>query len=307
MNRKKLIVTLAFGLALSGALYALAPKGEDAWPDLPHGVYVAHRGLTSRTTPENTLQAFREAAETPEVWGIEFDIWESTAKKSGNTDEETPLLLVSHDRDISLHYTARYRTDVRKLTRKGRTQYKNRKNGEVIPELEEALETIWVRSPETVPFIEVKGAGVMSAGYVDPDAKAACLTPEALAYLIDYVGAHGTEVYILSFDYGTVRDAAKLARAKEYAFIHTMYLDADSYSLYAYTMSGDPDWLPANLREDGIDAYCTAYTGVKDRAMVERFHEAGILTGVYNVPDARTARRLAEIEVDFLIPLTVLK
>ena len=299
MNGKKLLTAAAALLAAGILLFSLLPKGGGAWTDLPEAFYIAHRGIVSADTPENTLQAFREAAKHPAVRGVEFDVWEAVPDG---------MLLVCHDRDISIQYDAPYGTDIRTVTREDRLRCRNRRNGEPVPTVQEALEAVWQSSADAVPFIELKSPGSsMGAGYVGPDGEAACLSAEALAGLVDFVGAHGTEAYFLSFDYCTVRDAARLAREKGYANVRTMYLDAGYDSTYTDALSGDPGWLPRYLAGDGIDAYAAVCTGIGDRAAVDRFHAAGLLVGAYGVPDIRTARRLAGLGVDFLTPLGVLK
>lgn len=72
---KSLSIFLILSLALS--IFALSAEDTHA---AAKPKYIAHRGWSS-IAPENTLPAFRLAARNSGFYGVEFDIWESTAEK----------------------------------------------------------------------------------------------------------------------------------------------------------------------------------------------------------------------------------
>ena len=157
--------------------------------------YIAHRGWSSKA-PENTLPAFKLAAKNKKFYGVEFDIWESKAQKSGD-----PLLLVMHDENIKR--MCGVSKNVRNITRASRKKYtiksgKNIKNYKSlkIPTAELALNKIWKYSEGAIPVIELKHR----------------LSSRALKHLFDLIGNH--KVAIISFNYDAVNDAVKLAKKR---------------------------------------------------------------------------------------------
>ncbi len=99
-----------FSLALS--VFAFFPETSYA---AARPKCIAHRGWSTQA-PENTLAAFRLAAKNSCFYGVEFDIWESSAEKS-----DEPLLLVMHDENIK--GMCGVNKNIRTITRANRTKY----------------------------------------------------------------------------------------------------------------------------------------------------------------------------------------
>lgn len=260
---------LILSLVLSVFAFSAGGSYAAAWPK-----YIAHRGLSAKA-PENTLAAFRLAAKNSNFYGVEFDIWESSAEPS-----DTPLLLVMHDDNIQR--MCGVDKDIRKITRATRTKYTiksganvKKYKGQKIPTAGQALSTIWKYSNGAIPVIELKHR----------------LSSEALSYLFDIIGDH--KVVIISFDYHAVTDAVKLAKKRGVSkTVKTMYLKSSmSSSKYESTAS--------KLKKAGISCISLKYTSV-NKTLVKKFHKYGIRVCIWTVPNKSTAGKYAKMGVDYI-------
>ena len=157
--------------------------------------YIAHRGWSTKA-PENSLPALKLAARNKGFYGVEFDIWESSAQKKGD-----PLLLVMHDENI--RRMCGVNKNIRKITRKSLGRYTIKSGSHVgrykdlnIPTAEQALDTIWKNSKGAIPVIELKHR----------------MSGKAMRHLFDLIGDH--KVAIISFEYTAVTDAVKMAKKR---------------------------------------------------------------------------------------------
>ena len=266
---KVLSILLLFSLMLSVFAFSAQDTYAASWPK-----YIAHRGWSYRA-PENTLPAFRLAAENKKFYGVEFDIWESKAQKSGD-----PLLLVMHDENIKR--MCGVNKSIRSITRANRKNYtiksgKNIKNykGLKIPTAELALSTIWKHTDGAIPVIELKHR----------------LSSRALNHLFDLIGDH--KVSIISFEYDAVIDAVKMAKKRGVSKkVQTMYL-LSSLSSGKYTSTAK------KLKNAGIDCISLKYTSVTKTA-VQRFHKYGIKVCTWTIPNRKTAKKYAAVGVDYI-------
>ena len=236
--------------------------------------YIAHRGWSSKA-PENTLPAFKLAAKNKHFYGIEFDIWESSAQKTGN-----PLLLVMHDENIKR--MCGVNKSIRNIKRANRKKYKIKNGNNLkkytdleIPTAEQALNQIRKYSKGAIPVIELKHR----------------LSGKALNHLFDLIGNH--KAAIISFDYAAVTNAVKLAQKRGIAGnIQTMFL-LSSLSSKKYTS------MARKLKKDGINSISLKYTSVNKTA-VKIFHKYGIKVSVWTLPNKAVAKVFAKMGVDYI-------
>lgn len=293
--------TLSILLVLSLVFSILSFSGEDIYA-AKKTMYIAHRGWSVKA-PENTLAAFKLAAKNSNFYGVEFDIWESTAEKSvvkkvkvvdedGNAvlDDDgneqfvekkaDPLLLVMHDENIKR--MCGVSKNIRKITRKTRKKYTIKAGNNVkkysdqkIPTVNQALNTIWNNSAGAVPVIELKHR----------------LSKRALKYLLNLIGDH--EVVIISFNYDAVTDVVKMAKKKGMSEnVQTMYL-LSSLSSSKYTS------MAKKLKNAGITAVSIKYTSV-NKKMVKRFHKYGVKVCTWTLPNKKTANKYVKMGVDYI-------
>lgn len=257
--------------------------------------YVAHRGLSERA-PENSLASLRLAANNSKVYGVEFDIWESktekrprvTAKKNRSLKARQlraarrwkPLLIVMHDEDM-LRMCGR-RTRVTSINRASLAGYTIINGNNVslykrqyVPTLKQALDTIYAGSAHAVPVIELKEH----------------LSPEALKYLYDCVGDR--RVWISSFDYRAVSDAAAMAKKRGISRNVIIDYTTDRVSPGLYRT------LANSMKNKGINCISMRYTSA-DAYTVRYFHKRRIKVCVWTVPDKTTALRCSRIGVDYI-------
>ena len=272
MKRRHLkVLSLLMVLSLTLSVFAFSAQDTYAASGTK---YIAHRGWSSKA-PENTLPAFKLAAKNKKFYGVEFDIWESKAQKSGD-----PLLLVMHDENIKR--MCGVSKNVRKITRASRKKYtiksgKNIKNYKSlkIPTAELALNKIWKYSEGAIPVIELKHR----------------LSSRALKHLFDLIGNH--KVAIISFNYDAVNDAVKLAKKRGVSKnVQTMYL-LSSLSSGKYTSTAK------KLKKAGIDCISLKYTSVTKTA-IRRFHKYGIEVCTWTLPNRKTAKKYAAMGVDYI-------
>lgn len=255
------LVLSAFAFSAEDSFAAAAPK------------YIAHRGWSTKA-PENTLTAFRLAAKNKNFYGVEFDIWESTAEKG------EPLLLVMHDENIKR--MCGVSKNIHKITRANRTKYTIKSGSNVkiyknakIPTVNLALNAIWNNSKGAIPVIELKER----------------LSKPALKYLFDLIGNHKVE--IISFDYNAVNDAVKMAKSRGVSKnVKSMYL-LSSLSSSKYTS------MAKKLKNAGITSISLKYTGVT-KTTVSKFHKQGIKVCVWTVPNKATAKKYVKMGVDYI-------
>ena len=283
-------------------LSAFAFTAEDSYAAAKAPKYIAHRGWSARA-PENTLPALRLGAQNKNFYGVEFDIWESTAEKSVYktktvVDEEgnpvldetgspktvrvkaDPLLLVMHDENIKR--MCGVNKSIKKITRANRKRYtiKSGRNikkykGLKIPTVKYALDAIWKNSNGAIPVIELKER----------------LSKRALRYLFDQIGDH--EVAIISFEYEAVTDAVKMAKERGVSKnVQTMYL-------LNKLSSGKYKSTAKKLKKAGIDAVSLKYTYVNKTA-VKTFHKYGIEVCTWTIPNKRIAKKYARMGVDYI-------
>lgn len=238
--------------------------------------YIAHRGLSSRA-PENTLAAFRRAAIKDSFYGIEFDIWESSA---GTKKDGSPLLLVMHDEttgrmcNINRKVRSIKASSLKKFTIDAGNNIK-KYPGQKIPTAEQALNTIWKYSDTAVPVIELKHR----------------LSSTALKYLLKYLGDH--KAIVISFDLKAVVNTVKMAKHLGISDnIYTMYLRS-SLSSSKYTT------VIKKLKKYNIDCISMKYSAVSAKT-VKRFHKSGIDVGVWTVNSASTAKKYKKMGVDYI-------
>ena len=256
------LVLSVFAFSVDGSYAAARPK------------YIAHRGWSSKA-PENTLPAFKLAAKNSGFYGVEFDIWESSAEKS-----EEPLLLVMHEENISR--MCGVNKNIRSITRKTLPKYTIKSDtnvkkypGRKIPTVNQALNIIWKYSNGAVPVIELKHR----------------LSSKALNYLFDLIGDH--KVVIISFDYYAVTDAVKLAKKRGVSSkVQTMYLKS-SQSSGKYKATAN------KLKKAGVSCISLKY-GCVNKTLVRTFHSYGIKVCIWTVPDKSTASKYAKMGVDYI-------
>lgn len=284
------------------AMSVFAFSAVDSYAAAKAPKYIAHRGWSTKA-PENSLPALKLAAKNKRFYGVEFDIWESTAEKSVyNTktvvDEEgnpvldengepqttrvkaDPLLLVMHDDNIKR--MCGVSKNIRKITRASRTKYTIKRGSNIkkykglkIPTVRYALDAIWNNSNGAIPVIELKER----------------LSKRALSYLFDQIGDH--RVCIISFEYKAVTDAVKMARERGVSDnVQTMYLLKKLSSGKYKTMAG-------KLKNAGIDVVSLKYTYVNKTA-VKTFHKYGIEVCTWTIPNRRTAKKYARMGVDYI-------
>ena len=264
-------------MILSLALSIFAISAEDTHA-AAKPKYIAHRGWSS-IAPENTLPAFRLAARNSGFYGVEFDIWESTAEKK--VQGADPLLLVMHDENIKR--MCGVNKSIRSITRANRTKYNIKSGNNIkkyhdvkIPTLKLALNAIWNNSAGAIPVIELKHR----------------LSAKALNYLFDQIGDH--KVVIISFEYNAVTDAVKKAKARGVSKnVKTMYL-MSKISSSNYTS------MAKKLKNAGITAVSLKYTYVNKTAVVSRFHKYGVKVCTWTVPNKKTAAKYAKMGVDYI-------
>jgi len=236
--------------------------------------YIAHRGWSTKA-PENSLPALRLAARNKGFYGVEFDIWESSAQKKGD-----PLLLVMHDENI--RRMCGVNRNIRKITRKSLGRYTIKSGSHVsrykdlkIPTAEQALDTIWKNSKVAIPVIELKHR----------------MSGKAMSHLFDLIGDH--KVAIISFEYKAVTDAVKMAKKRGVSEnVQTMFL-LDNLSPGKYKSTA------LRLKKAGIDCVSIKYTRVTKKA-VKAFHKRGIEVCTWTVPNKKTARKLAGIGINYI-------
>lgn len=261
---------LLFSLAFT--VFAFSFVNSNAAAKTPE--YIAHRGWSTRA-PENTLPAFRLAVKNKVFYGVEFDIWESSAQTSGD-----PLLLVMHDENIQR--MCGVNKSIRKITRKSLGKYTIISGSKVnkypnlkIPTADEALRTIWENSSRAIPVIELKHR----------------LSDRAMNYLFDLIGDN--KVVIISFEYNAVTDAVKMAKKRGVSDnVKTMYL-------LSKLPSGKYKSTARKLKRAGIDCISLKYTGVTKRT-VKAFHKQGIKVCTWTVPNKKAAGKLAGMGVDYI-------
>lgn len=289
-------------LILSMAMSVFAFSTEDSYGASKTPKYIAHRGWSTKA-PENSLPALRLAAKNKRFYGVEFDIWESTAEKSvyktqAVTDEEgnpvldengepqtvrvkaDPLLLVMHDENIKR--MCGVSKNIKKITRANRKKYtiKSGRNikkykGLKIPTVRYALDAIWNNSNGAIPVIELKER----------------LSTRALRYLFDQIGNH--KVVIISFEYNAVTDAVEMARERGVSDnVQTMYL-------LKKLSSGKYKAMAQKLKAAGIGVISLKYTYVNKTA-VKTFHKYGIEVCTWTIPNKSTAKKYARMGVDYI-------
>lgn len=165
-----LAVVLALAVLLLLWLFAIAPQMKNR-PDLSEFLKYdyAHRGLHNleKGIPENTLKAFRLAAECG--FGMEFDL-----QLTGDGE-----VVVHHD--LTLKRTCGVEKNVNDLTLQELRQYRIAKTEEKIPTFQETLDAVGRRTPL---IIELKG-------YNDP----AELCTKVWEILKDYRGLYCIESF----------------------------------------------------------------------------------------------------------------
>jgi glycerophosphoryl diester phosphodiesterase len=266
---KVLSILLVFSLALSVFTFAAQDSYAAAKPK-----YIAHRGWSSKA-PENTRPALKLAAKNSKFYGVEFDIWESTAEKGAD-----PLLLVMHDENIKR--MCGVNKSIRSITRANRTKYKIKSGNNirkyknvVIPTADMALKAIWDNSNGAIPVIELKHK----------------LSARALNYLFDLIGDH--KVSVISFDYDAVIAVVNKAKARGVSEnVQTMYL-MNKLSSSKYTSTAK------KLKKAGIDCASIKYTYV-NRTAVKTFHKYGIGVCTWTLPNKKTAAKYAKMGVDYI-------
>lgn len=294
---KLISIFLIFSLALSVAAFTLDESYAAAKPQ-----YIAHRGWSSKA-PENTLPAFKLAAKNSKFYGVEFDIWESTAEKkvvktetvvdeegnpvldeNGNVQtvekKADPLLLVMHDESIKR--MCGVNKSIRSVTRANRTKYNIKSGNNIkkyknvkIPTADLALKAIWDNSNGAIPVIELKHK----------------LSARALNYLFDLIGDH--KVSVISFDYDAVTAVVNKAKARGVSEnVQTMYL-MNKLSSSKYTSTAK------KLKKAGIDCSSIKYTYVNKTA-VKTFHKYGIKVCTWTLPNKKTAAKYAKMGVDYI-------
>ena len=268
---KILSLALIFSLALS----AFAFSAADSYAAAQKPKYIAHRGWSTKA-PENSRPALRLAAKNRNFYGVEFDIWESTAEP----DSADPLLLVMHDENIKR--MCGVSKNVRRITRANRTKYKIKSGSNIkhyrnvqIPTVEMALNAIWDNSNGAIPVIELKHR----------------LSNRALGYLFDLIGDH--KVAVISFEYSAVTDAVKMAKKRGVSKnVQTMYLPGS-------LSSGQRVSMAKKLKKAGINAVSLKYTYVSKTA-VNTFHKYGIEVCTWTLPNKKTADKYVKMGVDYI-------
>lgn len=261
-------------LVLCLAVSSFAFAADDSYAAAKAPKYIAHRGWSTRA-PENSLPALRLAAKNKGFYGVEFDIWESSAQKNGD-----PLLIVMHDENIKRMCGAN--KNVRRITRKSLGKYTIRSGSHVskykdlkIPTAEQALDTIWENSNGAIPVIELKHR----------------MSGKAMRHLFDLIGDH--KVAIISFEYRAVTDAVKMAKKRGVSEnVQTMYL-------LSSLSSGKYKSTALRLKKAGIDCISLKYTHVTKKT-VQAFHKRGIEVCTWTIPNKKVARKLAGMGVDYI-------
>jgi glycerophosphoryl diester phosphodiesterase len=271
--------------------------------------YIAHRGLSAKA-PENTLPAFALAARNSKFYGVEFDVWESTAEKKpaavvpasseegSNPDQASdadsnegsnpaqpaeewhPLLLVMHDSNTKRMCGTKFK--VQSITRSNLDNFtiikgKNIRKypGLKIPTVEQTLDTIWANSRGAIPVIELKHR----------------LSPQGLEYLLTCLGNH--KAVVISFDFNAVSDTVKMARKMGISQnIQTMYLRS-KLSKKKYSA------MARKLKRAGIDCISLKYTAIKKKT-VRKFHKSGIKVCAWTLQNKKKARKYARMGVDYI-------
>lgn len=266
------IISVLLILGLSLSIFSLSEADTYAASSKPK--YIAHRGWSTRA-PENTLSAFKLAAKYSGFYGVEFDVWEAKAEKSGD-----PLLLVMHDEDISR--MCGVDVNIHDITRDDLNNYTiingrnvNTYSNEKIPTLEQAVDTIYTYSKGAIPVIELKER----------------LSKRALKYLLRSLG--GRKAVIISFEFGAVADAEKMARNMGLSKkITTMYLRSKlSAKKYSSVIR--------KMKSYGIDCISLKYTCVSKKT-IQRFHKSRIKVCIWSLPSKKTARKYARMGVDYI-------
>ena len=259
--------------------------------------YIAHRGLSAKA-PENTLAAFKLAADDSNFYGVEFDIWESSAEPAVRTETETfidedgneqvrtrevpndPLILVMHN--SSIKRMCGVKKKIRTISRSDLDSYTiisgkrvSLYSGQKIPTVEQTLDTIWSGSGNAVPVIELKHR----------------FSERGLKYLITLLGDR--KAVIISFNFNAVADAARMARSMGIRNnIQTMYLmDKLPKKKYSSTIR--------KMKKADIDCLSLDYTKLK-KTTVKRFHKAGLKVCVWTLPSRKKARKCARMGVDYI-------
>ena len=266
---------LSLAIVLSLMLSMVAFSADSSYAAAKGPKYIAHRGWSSKA-PENSLPALRLAAKNKNFYGVEFDIWESTAEPK----TAAPLLLVMHDENIKR--MCRVNKSVKKITRSNRKKYTIRSGNNIkkykglkIPTLKYALDAIYNNSKGAIPVIELKER----------------LSARAMNYLFDQIGSR--KAVIISFEYKAVTDAVKLAKERGVSEnVETMYL-------LKKLSSGKYKSTAQKLKKAGITAISLKYTYVNKTA-VNTFHKYGIKVCTWTLPNKTTAKKYAKMGVDYI-------
>ena len=232
--------------------------------------FIAHRGL-SKEAYQNTVRAFTLAAEDPDVFGIETDVWVTADGR----------FICMHDEDSLEGYaSAREVTaDVALITplRKSAKDLETFPETDYAPALEQYLEIC--RNGNKTAVIEIKDRN---------------MTEEELDGLLETVRASGAKYSFGSFYFGKLQ----YIRSK----------DAD-VELHLFTKMGLPrDMAEAGFTSEAklqklIDERVNLSCNYKylNKKMADMFHSAGLKVGVWTVNDKKTIACLyGDYQVDYV-------
>ena len=227
--------------------------------------YIAHRGLvgevingTSVTHGENTIEAFRSAARTPTVWGIETDVWQT---KDG-------VLVCMHDKDAVEGIKDVHQADSASVL----SAPLKKAAGYYAPTFEAYLEACRLGGKTAV--VELK----------DPD-----MTPACLDDVMSAIRTSGVDAVVISFY------CDKLFYVREqWPEAQCMLLYNRNWQRYYRRSCGSSidqeGLLSLAIRNRwGLSVDCQYLYDPRDEGWTARFHEAGLTVGVWTVDDVYTA------------------
>ena len=279
---KRILLSLFFVcLVLAGCVIPAgcghAPVAAD--PMAVAGVRtIAHRGLNvlgDTTLGQNTVEAFRAAATSPSVWGIETDVWQTADN----------VLVCMHDRDAVYGIK-----DVHAAT-----------SQQVLSSPLEAYRKENLYAPTYAAYLDVCRAGnkVAVVELKDKDMDA-----DGLNAVLSMARERGVSLCVISFYYPLLQHVRNVDPD-----VDCMWLVDKKQSKYAREMpyeggDGLDEALALCIRE-GISLSCNAQwlaqQEEKGYARVAAFHEANLQVGIWTVDSVQDALTYIEtLGVDYI-------